>query len=594
MSGLRAWDGRTVPSSKRLAAMLGLAVLGFSFWAGAVQAEPLKCRRAIAKASSKYLETLTVVLHKCEEAVLKGKTTGPCPDGKAQTRLARAESKLAAAIGRRCGGSDHVCGVGSGDDPLGSIEWDFGPCPDFMGGGCTGAIAHCGDVTTCLSCASEHGADELRGLYYDDLIQGNTDKTLARCRQAIGKNATKFARSKARIMAGCRDGLLRGSITGPCPNGRAAERIAKAENKMASQICRACGGANRNCGDADDLDVALIGAGANCPNVTVPNGPACGGPITDVRTLLRCVDCMSQFTTECLDRLAVPGLAVYPDECKAAADGSTPTPTATPAATATATVTSTEATATSTAATATPTVTPTPTGATPTATPTADPGLCNNGVLDLGETCDFPDVGCGAGEVCAGCLTCLPVPGTCLDGTLDLGEVCEVPGEGCAEDELCANCLTCLPAPGTCGNATVDAGEACDGNATCGAGEVCLGCIGCLPQPNTCLNGALDSGEACETSDNEGCSEDEVCIGCLGCLPLPAGCGNGAIALPETCELDGDGCEAGELCVGCAVCVPNVTTCGNQTIDPGETCELPNQGCGALQVCLLCQTCLGL
>jgi hypothetical protein len=607
MSHLSAAGIRSRSARLLLAFVVSMSLV-LSLLEGAAGAAPLKCRRAIAKASSKYVEAMAAALQKCEDDVLKGRTVGPCPDGRTFDRIARAQARLRTALERHCGGVDRLCGAGSGDEPLGAIGWDLAECPGLMGDECVAPIADCSDVAACLTCAIDRGTDELRRLFYDDLSRGNTDRNLNQCQRTIGKSATRFARTKVRVLARCQDALLGSRIPGPCPDGRATTAIARAENKMTTKICRACGGPNRACGDGDDLAVALVGARAACPAVTVPDGPACGGPITDVRTLLRCVDCLSQFTTTCLDRLAVPGLAAYPDECKENPDGAAPTATpggGTPAPTPTApTPTSTGPTPTG--------VTPTPTGAAPTpsgttptdATPTQTAGVpspsptplavCNNGILDVGEVCDFPDVGCDPGEVCAGCAVCQPAPTTCLNGTLDAGEVCEFPDVGCAAGELCASCLSCLSTPTTCGNGAVDAGEACDGDATCAAGETCAGCITCLLQPTTCLNGTFDAGEACETLTNEGCAGGEVCVGCATCTALPAACGNGALDAGETCELDGSGCDSGDVCAGCLTCVAPPTDCANGTLDPGETCDLPNLGCGALQVCELCQSCVGL
>ena len=85
------------------------------------------------------------------------------------------------------------------------------------------------------------------------------------------------------------------------------------------------------------LFVAAIGFAANCPNVTVPAGApcggavttrteqvvctvapgaACGGAITTLTELVACLDCVGQYDSECLTRLAAPAVASYPAECR--------------------------------------------------------------------------------------------------------------------------------------------------------------------------------------------------------------------------------------------------------------------------------------
>ena len=138
---------------------------------------------------------------------------------------------------------------------------------------------------------------------------------------------------------------MRGLIAGPCPSGDAktVATIAKADAAKATKICRACGGGDAACGGADDLTPDTIGFTPTCPPLGI--GTSCGGVVTTLSDLLACATCITEFKTDCLDALAVPGEKPYPNAC---AVQPTPTPTAT----------------------ATPTLTPTPT---PTFTPPAGP-----------------------------------------------------------------------------------------------------------------------------------------------------------------------------------------------------------------------------
>ena len=54
---------------------------------------------------------------------------------------------------------------------------------------------------------------------------------------------------------------------------------------------------------------------ALCPGVTIPGGTACGGVITDLQSLVDCVDCVTEFAADCSDRVRLPLLTSYPSEC---------------------------------------------------------------------------------------------------------------------------------------------------------------------------------------------------------------------------------------------------------------------------------------
>src|SRR4029077_209074 len=76
--------------------------------------------------------------------------------------------------------------------------------------------------------------------------------------------------------------------TDPATNGR----VQTARNKLLTNVAKACGGADKTCGTADDDSLASIGWGAitTCPNFQ--NG-ACTNAINhcgDVATCLACFD----------------------------------------------------------------------------------------------------------------------------------------------------------------------------------------------------------------------------------------------------------------------------------------------------------------
>jgi hypothetical protein len=320
--------------------------------AGVAEADPVKCRSTITKASSKYLQARVKELAKCEDRVVKGSLPPAtvCAT-EAAVKLAAAGAKLDRDVARACGGGDQVCG-GVDDDPLAAIGWDLGTCPDPHGSGCSNALADCDDVAACLRCSIDAASERARALYFDELIP-SADSDLISCQRTIGKATAKFLAARSKALATCWDKVIKGQATAPCPapgDGKAEAKIAKAESKKVAKICKACGGDDRGCdgdvgvfpgtGGSDDLTPGAIGFAASCPDVTVPGASGtCGGGIATLADLVTCVDCATAFEVDCADRLAVPWSQLLPAECEAPPPGSTPTPTATRTPTPTATPT---------------------------------------------------------------------------------------------------------------------------------------------------------------------------------------------------------------------------------------------------------------
>ncbi len=353
---------RGLRSPRGLIVVMATSILLASPWTSRpAHADALGCQRAVAKASAQFAQAKMKALQKCADGVVRHTSMGPCPDGKASAKVAKAESKLRAAVSKGCGGADRACGAGGDDTAPNTVGWGAS-CPNFEGGSCANAIADCSGVSDCLACVGHAAVDQAIDLYYGNANLGTTATDVVKCQRAIGKYTAKFFAAKSKALQKCEDKKLTGSLSGACPDaGKAAPAIAKAESKKRAGICKTCGGGDRLCGGGDDLTPATIGFAATCPSVTVPGGPACGGPVTTLTQLVDCVDCVTEYKADCLDALAAPGLKSYPAEC----NGGAPVPTTTPTPGATATRTATPGPG----ATATRTATPGGGGPTATATP---------------------------------------------------------------------------------------------------------------------------------------------------------------------------------------------------------------------------------
>src|SRR6266404_3083150 len=299
-------------------------------------ADTIQCERAISVASARYARFSYQARRRCYDAVLKGSQPGPCPDARASTKLATLNASLHTRIAANCGGPNHQCGDGD-DQPLSTIGWNIGTCPNFENGSCTNAIANCTDIADCLSCVGTAVTNQAIALTYGGFNPSPPNAGVVKCQRVIGKRTEKFFSSQTRSLQKCENRVLFGFASGPCPDPIAAQSIAKAEARKVKAICKACGGPDRTCGTGDDVSASDVGFASTCPSVTIPRGNACAAPVLDMQDIVECVDCVDQFKADCADAVAVPALTTYPAECNGGISATaTPTPSpATPTATAT-------------------------------------------------------------------------------------------------------------------------------------------------------------------------------------------------------------------------------------------------------------------
>ncbi len=509
---------------------------------GRAAAEPLACQREIARSAAKFGRTKLRALQKCSDAVVAGKSTGPCPDAKAVSAIGKASSKLQSAIARRCGGPDATCATTGDNDSLAAIGWDLGSCPNLAGGNCTNTLADCGDVATCILCIDEAAADQAVALYYDALAS-SSDAAVEKCQRTIGKESAKFFDAERKALAKCRDTALKAGA-GSCPDGRASEILAKAEAKKVAKICAACGGPDKTCGGGDDLTVAQIGFPSTCPSVDPPGGtPACGAAVSSLTDLVTCVDCVTSFEAACGDAAGAPATGAYPAECNGGtAPTSTPQPTSTPG-------------------------------------PTSTPADCGNGTVDPGETCDGTDdaacpglcqPSCTCGTACAlpnpmpATIALAARPGVDLD-TGWTGVSHDLPGvdDAPTTSARLSGCDTDLGSP-TCGQCNLSGPIEYQGPAS-----------NCR-----CVNTASPDGSSLSSCDPEApiCSGGETCE-CFYGPPLPLSSG----AVPVCVVNRFDGPFSGTV---------NVAVAGTHAGEGASTVHLKSSvynGLGATEPCPKCE-----
>lgn len=284
-------------------------------------AEPTLCRRAVAKAGAQHVQKIAKALAACAAARMADPSHPACPDDIATTKIAKSAATLRAAIDKRCGGLDAVCGGDfQEEDVPRALGWPT-LCPNVLHGDCRNAITDCGDIATCLDCTARAATGQAIGLATDDLALPSVDP-IRTCQRAIAKATTAFVVARSKALRTCRDARLKGKHTNECVppalgDGKYLAVIAKAAAKRTAAVCKACGGPDQRCDGIDDVAAAAVGAPTQCPTVAVPSGSACGGPIADVAALDACLGCVAGFDTSCTDRIALPGVTTYPSECNA-------------------------------------------------------------------------------------------------------------------------------------------------------------------------------------------------------------------------------------------------------------------------------------
>ncbi len=337
------------------------------FGVGGVQAFTLgsvgKCQQTVNKETAKFLQGEAKTISKCELSKVKGKLAGSTvcirDDVKTTEKLTKIESKKIAGISKKCGGDDKVCG-GDLTGEIGSADIGFGgSCPGFEGQGlctggsndgdvcgadtdctgggtcapCDGSIASgdCSGAITCVDCIAAVATRQMNELLVGNLV--STDPALEKeenkCQQTILKEAWKFFQATSKILQKCWDKRLAGKHSDDCPDAaaavgseaqKAAEKIAKAEAKKVSKMCKACGGPDKVCGGGDDLALASIYSPApTCPAVTLPIAPFtdCGAiTVATTADMIDCIDCVAEFKIDCVSTNNVPAVAGYPAACQ--------------------------------------------------------------------------------------------------------------------------------------------------------------------------------------------------------------------------------------------------------------------------------------
>ncbi len=132
-----------------------------------------------------------------------------------------------------------------------------------------------------------------------------------KCRSTIGKTVSKYVQAHTKILQKCEGGVLAGKLTGPCPaaDPKAGPAIAAVAAKTGPAITKACCGADKTCGTADDE--TGIFTQARCPDVEGVTSDAaanCSSIIVeDLAGIAACANCVAAEQAEEMNEATYSG-----------------------------------------------------------------------------------------------------------------------------------------------------------------------------------------------------------------------------------------------------------------------------------------------
>ena len=211
------------------------------------------CLATIAKEAAGFAKKKSTALRKCEDGVLKGKISGPCPDSGNATKIADAMAKAESKIAKKCSGLDAVgpsgactdagvpdaccTGAGTGDCFPESIGYSANcPRPE-----CVSSLDDETDVAACVTCNAMAVVDDLNVAAYGTLNDPSPDKAILNCQRTFGKEIMGAFAKIGKAKQKCEDGVIKSKITS-CPDTKTNDQIGKALTKIADKIEKKCGG----------------------------------------------------------------------------------------------------------------------------------------------------------------------------------------------------------------------------------------------------------------------------------------------------------------------------------------------------------------
>jgi hypothetical protein len=303
--------------SHRLSALCvlvaALLLLVASKPASALNDAQVKCQATIGKESGKFLKAYLKERAKYSDKQLKN---GQGDLIKRGAKLDKAKSKLLAGLDKKCGPPVFGGFVSANMNFLGFP----GKCPDpdptngFL----------IGDLQDCVFDTHKAQADQLFDLEFgSNGTDGHApfvDQDLGKCQKEIFKNGQKFVATIQKEISKCRDGLIKGKLSGflnvKCGDNpietKPGEKIAKARSKLIAKISDKCSDAQIQALDICDTKACIppsSNAGMPCHvDSECPGGSCASGPVTTAPAAAECIADSHRTATDDADNsgLATP------------------------------------------------------------------------------------------------------------------------------------------------------------------------------------------------------------------------------------------------------------------------------------------------
>lgn len=208
----------------------------------------LKCQAGIAKAGGKFVKAVLKERAKCADKNLAA--TGSCDFAGRDAKLGKIESKLRSNLQKACVKRFPPT---FDDEKLAALGFpsqcaDGDPANGFTGEDLKDCMVDTHDAAATAIYDSGYGSNGADGVLDFETRDPANGRDLARCQKTIGRKSRQFAQKAQKELAKCRDGLLKGKLTGflaeDCGNTpihpKTGLKIDRARSSARASILSAC------------------------------------------------------------------------------------------------------------------------------------------------------------------------------------------------------------------------------------------------------------------------------------------------------------------------------------------------------------------
>ena len=245
---------------------------------GTAQATPGQCQRTIIKEARTYAQQTLAKRQSCIESASSAVGFFDCheDDPELGFRIDGLKARLSSHVLAACR-----------NETLASVGWDLGAARTSRA---ARATTRSPPSLTSSSASPASTSKRTRRCSPSTTTRSTTRRTARRSGRVSARSAIRAptsSRTRSRRWCDATCAVLSGDLTGPCSSDpKTQQTIDALELRTTSMLCARCGGADHQCGGGDDHDPGDIGFVSTCPDVTTPNGQACGWTIGSLSDLV--------------------------------------------------------------------------------------------------------------------------------------------------------------------------------------------------------------------------------------------------------------------------------------------------------------------